>query len=162
MNPTDFLDAYRQAQEDIALETTLDVNLLLQHAHNQDIQTKSLAQIAQENFDVLSELDLAHDTLQAYCRKLVDYEYTEDVDDLVLGKYVRWIRIPTSDLDADPKLVTGGKLMSVRFQDNGTFVVVFAGNRVTQYRFDHFLTFQKLSEEEQLILYSLGQETHIG
>ena len=46
-----------------------------------------------------------------------------------------------------------GKVVNIKFLDNGTHVVCLnVPNRYSQYKFDQFLTFQKLSTEEQLIL----------
>lgn len=96
-----------------------------------------------------SQVNVDNALLAEHCRKLVGYRYVDELHVLHKGKYVRWIRKDTPT----PQLMAGGIVVDVKFGDAGVNVLVrTTSGRFTQYRFDKCLTYQKLTDEEQLIL----------
>ena len=161
MEPVNMRELFQEAKSELqASGSTLDLSELLRSAQEQGIRTKSLEQIAAENIEVLSKIDISEEQFADYCEKLCDYEWVSHPDEFVLGKRIRWIRKPTATYDEqykipEPRLSASGKLQAVREKNGRQMVYVFAYGRIVCYYFDNFETFQQLTEDEQLILYSL-------
>jgi len=73
-----------------------------------------------------------------------EYTYIEDVDLLILGRYIRWVY--TDNLK---KIYNGGFLVSVDPNTN----VLLCKNRMTLFTvsFEDALVFQKLSLDERIV-----------
>ena len=154
---------FEQAKKDPSLFSTLDIENLLEsvdNVKNDYLENKSMADINQEIYDCISELDLDTEIIENLCRKLIGYRYVDRISELHKGKHMRWLRIANGSTGnnvtkEEIKLTAGGILTNVEFLDNGTHVRCMGpGNRFIQYKFDDCLTFQKLTVEEQLILIS--------
>jgi len=86
--------------------------------------------------------------INEFCQKLSGYRFVGELHVLHKGKYVRWIR--KSD---KTKLMRGGVVVDVKFGNEGVNVLCRSpSGRFIQYRFDLCLTYQKLTDDEQLIL----------
>ena len=88
--------------------------------------------------------------VQIMARKLCDgkYRYINEIHHLRPGAYVRWLR------EGSSLLTVGGRVATVRPNDNGSMLVACrcGPGRVVQYNFNNALTFQKLSEDELIVL----------
>ena len=105
--------------------------------------------ISQEIFESINNLGITKEKQTEICEKLLEYRYVDELFELHRGKYVRWIR------KTNPEILTnGGIVVDVKFLDNGINILVKNSSisRFIQYKFDDCLSFQKLSQEEQLIL----------
>lgn len=81
--------------------------------------------------------------------KLDGYRYVDEIHELFRGKHIRWIRLNNKA----PLLTNGGIVMDIKFLDEGIQILCRNGaNRFIQYKFDECLTFQKLTDEEWLLL----------
>ena len=142
-----------EARIDPELFSKIDVNVLLESlesTQNDFLEGHTIDSIAENVFHSLKRLEFVDDTnLPEFCRKLVGYRHVDELHLLHKGKYVRWIRKDTPT----PQLMAGGIVVDVKFGDAGVNVLVrTTSGRFTQYRFDKCLTYQKLTDEEQLIL----------
>lgn len=150
MNITEIFDS---AKKDHVLD--LDVGAILNNLNRDDknyLEDKKIKTLLDENKDVISSLDLITDEKTTeLCKKLKSYRFVDEIYELHLGKYVRWI------IKSDKKhgLKFGGIVVDIKFLDC-THIVVFnkyISKSPIQYKFDDVLTFQKLTDEEQLILF---------
>jgi hypothetical protein len=96
--------------------------------------------------------------ITAHCEKLAEYRFVDELYQLHKGKYVRWIR-RSHVTDGDGKmhaktheLSNGGIVAGVKFLESGTNITCVKNGRFMQYRFDECLTYQKLSDDEQMML----------
>lgn len=125
------------------------LNALDNDEHSNLINT-SFENIAKDKNDILQQLQLGKDVLKTMHKKLKDYRYIEELNDLKYGQYLRWINI------RDPEkiyLTTGGIFLDLKLLDTGTHLVCKNNrNRVFQIKLDECIIFQKLSEQEQIIL----------
>lgn len=125
------------------------LNALDNDEHSNLINT-SFENIAKDKNDILQQLQLGKDDLKTMHKKLKDYRYIEELNDLKYGQYLRWINI------RDPEkiyLTTGGIFLDLKLLDTGTHLVCKNNrNRVFQIKLDECIIFQKLSEQEQIIL----------
>jgi hypothetical protein len=109
------------------------------------LENKTFETISQEKANALKK----HYIPKFLLEKIEDYRFVDEIHELFRGKYVRWIRLDTKT----PFLTNGGIVMDIQFLDNGIQVLCRNGaNRFTKYKFDECLTFQKLTDEEMLLL----------
>ena len=139
------------AREDPALFSKIDVDALLdslESTQNDFLDGHTINSVAENVFNSLTRITSDQTILVEHCKKLVGYRHVDELHVLHKGKYVRWIRT-----DDPSKLIIGGIVVDVKFCDAGVNVMVrCASGKFVQYRFDKCLTYQKLTEEEQLIL----------
>jgi hypothetical protein len=80
--------------------------------------------------------------------KLDGYRYVDEINELFRGKYIRWIR-----LQANATLTNGAMVMDIKFLEEGIQILCRNGaNRFIQFKFDECLVFQKLTDEEWMLL----------
>jgi len=82
------------------------------------------------------------------CEKLSGYRFVDELHLLHKGKFVRWIRHVAPD-----KLIKGGIVIDIQFGDFGANILcrLMTGDFI-RYRFDKCNTYQKLTDEECMIL----------
>jgi len=122
----------------------------LDNDEHANLLNTSFENIAKDKNDILQQLQLGKDKLKELHKKLKDYRYIEELDDLKYGQYLRWINIRNPD---NLYLTTGGIFLDLKLLDTGTHIVCKNNrNRVFQIKLDECILFQKLSEQEQIIL----------
>ena len=104
-------------------------------------------------FDILKELQLPKDDLINYMNKLKEYIYVDEMSDLKIGGFIRWI--PLKDPD-EIYLTNGAILTEINVTDNGVLLNCknFAKKHY-QIQLDECLIFQKLSDQEKVLLFAL-------
>jgi len=135
----------------------IQVQDLLDAAQNVDMDylgEKTLETISEEVVESLSILDISDEKRRSICEKLVSYRYVDQIYQLHKGKYIRWIRIQSSERStAKPsELTNGGVVVDISFTDKGTFVLCTSRMRFFKFKFDDCLIYQQLSDNEQMIL----------
>jgi len=145
------MDSFRhfieQERDNPELQSTLDVEAILRAAENVDmdyLKGKTLDNISAEIVQELRENGINHEDVQEMCGKLTDYRLIQEIYQLHKGKHVRWLR--------NGRLTNGGIVVDVKFMDNGTHILCKSRNRFIQYKCDECITFQRLSEDELLLL----------
>ena len=145
ININELFDA---AMQDPSLLSTIDTNKLLESIEdegNDYLQNKTISIINQEIFGTIQSIDAEIERKRDICDKLIGFRLVEEINELHKGKYVRWIK--------DNKLSSGGIVVNIKFLDTGINVLCKSpSNRFVQYKFDECITFQKLTETEQLII----------
>lgn len=134
----------------------MDVDKLLKaldNDNNEDIIDTTTATLKSEVCDVLTELELEEETRKDLCHKLRDYRHVEDISKLASGAYIRWICMKNPD---EIHLTNGALLCDIRFGDEGISLICKGfRNRHFQVKFDECIIFQRLSEQEQVLLSAL-------
>ena len=105
------------------------------------------------NLNILKELHLPKETTLDYLIKLKGYRYVDELNDLKHGAFIRWI--PITDPNYLP-LHYCGMVCDIKITDNG--IIVKCKNfmhRHYTFKMDECLIFQKLTSQEQVILYAL-------
>jgi hypothetical protein len=140
----------------------MDIEKLL-HALNNDnneaIVDLDYAKIAKAKNDILQQLNLPRKDLTALHKKLKLYRYVDDLKDVRYGSYIRWISLKNP---ADIKLTNGGIICDMKAynKDDGEGEDIHIKcknnmNRIFQIKISEIILFQKLSEQEQVILKAL-------
>ena len=135
----------------------MDVNILLKaldNDANENIINMSYKKIKEMTHNMLSELELEKDMFKDYLTKLKQYRYIDELNDLKIGAFIRWIPL------ADPEnihLTQGGIICDIKITDKGIALVCknFA-HKHYHLNPDELMIFQKLSGEEQVLLSALN------
>jgi hypothetical protein len=137
----------------------LDINNLveldnaLDNDDNENIMNLTTKKILEMNYNILKELHLEKKTTLEYLKKLKGYKYVDELQDLKHGRFIKWI--PIIDPTNLP-LHYSGMLCEIKITDQGVFIICknFMHRHYT-FKMDECLIFQKLSQQEQVILNAL-------
>ena len=123
----------------------------LDNENNTGVAGLTSSKIKKEKNDILQKLQLSVKELKDLHTRLKDYRYINELKDLQVGRYIRWIPLNTET--ADIKLTKGAILVNVFINDDGAVLV--CNNTYKQpiiVKFDRVLIFQKLSEQEEILV----------
>jgi hypothetical protein len=125
----------------------------LDNDQNENIMNLTSKKILEMNYNIVKELLLDKETTLNYLKKLKDYRYVDEIDDLKHGSYIKWI--PIIDPTNIP-LHYSGIICEIKLTDNGVFLVCknFMHRHYT-FKMDECLIFQKLTPQEKVILSAL-------
>lgn len=120
---------------------------------NESIMNLTTNKILEMNYNILKELHLDKETTLSYLKKLKQYRYIDEIKDLKYGSFIKWI--PIIDPTNLP-LHYSGIICEIKITDDGVFLVCknFMHRHYT-FKMEECLIFQKLSQQEQIILTAL-------
>ncbi len=126
----------------------------LDNDQNDSILSLTNKKITEMNLRIIKELGFKKEDTLLYVKKLKGYRYIDEIKDIRVGGFLKWI--PINENNEYLPLHSGGIICDIKLTDNGTFIACknFAG-RFYQFKFDDALIFQKLSNQEQVILSAL-------
>ncbi len=131
----------------------LDVNHLLnalENESNASIINMTSSKIKEIKNNILQRLQIERSQLKIFHKKLKHYRYCSDMSDLQFGYYIRWIPLKNPD---NLYLTNGGLLLDVDIiNDCVQLKVKNNRNRIFQIKFDECEIFQKISNQERVIL----------
>lgn len=136
----------------------MDVNKLLKALDdetNENLFNFTTKKILEMNLQVLKELQLDRNETLIILKKLKEYRYVDEMNDLKYGTYLRWI--PINDLE-NIHLTKGAVFCELKITDNGVFIVCKNFGYSTkhfQIKMDECLVFQKLTQQELVLLNAL-------
>jgi hypothetical protein len=134
----------------------MDIDAILSamnKTENNTIANLTLKKIAARRHEILSSLNLTPEKLAEFERKLSLYRVIENPYDLKHNQMIRWI--PLRSLETRPYLTLGGTLFRIRENpEEGIHNVTIRNVKrfVFNIKFELNIVFQRLSEEELLIL----------
>tara|TARA_B100001029_G_C14910331_1_gene366101 strand:- start:34 stop:537 length:504 start_codon:yes stop_codon:yes gene_type:complete len=145
-----------QEGEDIKYINTkdsLNVNQLLnalENESNASIMKLTTTEIQKQKNDILQHLQLERKLLKSFNKKLKQYRYCTDLSDLQYGYYIRWIPLKNPD---NIYLTNGATITDIKYiNDSLQILCKNFRNRFFQIKFDEVIIFQKLSNQEKVIL----------
>lgn len=126
----------------------------LDNEENSYLMELSNSKIKKEKNDILQQIQLRGEALKNMHTKLTDYRYISDADSLRIGCYIRWINLRRLGETIPEKILTNGALVcDWKLYDNGLHIVCKTNNnRILQIKFEENLIFQKLTNQEQVLL----------
>jgi len=136
----------------------MDVNKLLKALDddsNENLFNFTTKKILEMNLQVLKELELDKTETLNILKKLKEYRYVDEMNDLKYGTYLRWI--PLNDPE-NIHLTKGAVFCELNITDNGVFIVCKNFGYSTkhfQIKMDECLVFQKLTPQELVLLSAL-------
>ena len=125
----------------------------LDNPDNESIINLTTNKIWEMNLNILEELHLDKETIIIYLKKLNGYRYIDEIKELKYGAYIKWI--PITDPTYLP-LNNTSIICDIRISDDSILITCknFMHKHFT-FKMDEVLIFQKLSSQEQVIIYAL-------
>ena len=126
----------------------------LDNEKNDIILSLTNKKINEMNLRIIKELGFNKEDTLLYVKKLKGYRFVDEIKDIKPGTFLKWI--PINGEGGYLPLHSGGIICDIKITDNGTFIACknFA-NRFYQFKIDDVLIFQKLTNQEQVILSAL-------
>ena len=162
----------------IIVSLLMDIQALdkaLENEENASIMQTSHSEIKKKKNDILQKLQLKGTVLKTMHATLIGYKYIDNIDELTVGRYVRWISLKRPD---HISLTNGAHVCNISIQnyadadhnDNDSdddedqecktcvrCKVVRNGKPLFfNLNFDESLVFQKITEQEWIILDALA------
>ncbi len=130
-------------------------NLLhaLSNDNNETVLELDYATIAKHKNELLQQLNLPKEELIKLHKQLKLYRCVNTLEDLRFGSYVRWISLKNPERI---KLTNGGIVCDI--QEKQDDIIVKCKNKMNmlfQFKLAEILLFQKLSDQEEVILKAL-------
>jgi len=126
-----------------------DLKKALENENNESIINLTISEIKSEKNNILQKLQLGKEDLKDNLKKLKEYRYINNINDLNYGCYIRWINLKNIE---NLKLTNGGFICDIKINEGIEILCRNNFNKLFQLRFDENLIFQKLTEQEKIIL----------
>jgi len=133
----------------------------LNNENNSIFMNLSSKKVADMKKKILSELELSSKKQNKLLKSLEEYMYVDEMLHLKMGSFIRWISISVENMDSfDPEqdlfLTTGAMLCEIKMCDSGVKLCLKNhAHRHFQINLDENLIFQKLTKQEQVLLFAL-------
>ena len=122
----------------------------LENETNASIMELTTDKIQTQKNNMLQRLQLPRNKLKELHKKIKKYRYCSDLKDIQYGFYIRWISIKNPDKIC---LTNGGIICDIKITERGIYIVCKNRfNNIFQLKFDECLIFQKISQQEAVIL----------
>lgn len=148
----DYNKILEDAREDPSLFSMIDVDKLLEKVDNANhLENKTVASIARDIHDAITESNVSDVLIQKLCNSLIGYRHVDKICDLLFGRKTMWIKRD------NPTQLRGGNsyILRIDIKDNGIYFLSRTYNgQFYILKFDDYIIFQKLTTEEQLVLMS--------
>jgi len=100
--------------------------------------------------DMLQKLQFSSEKLREMHKKLKLYRYVADLTHLKYGSYIRWFKLTNPD---NINLTNGGIVIDIKFLKTGCNILCKNNiNRLYEIKFDECMIFQKITDQEQVLL----------
>jgi hypothetical protein len=136
----------------------MNVNKLLKALDddsNETLLNFTTDKMREMTLNVLKELHLSKNITLQILKKLKDYKYVDEMNELKYGTYIRWI--PIED-PTNVYLTKGALFCEMKITDDGVFCICKNygfNSRHFQISMDKNLIFQRLTDQEQVLLSAL-------
>ena len=136
----------------------MDVNKLLKALDdetNENLLNFTTKKITEMNLKIINELQLERKYSLEILKKIKDYKYVDELNDLKYGTYIRWIPIQDPD---DIYITKGALFCETKIKDDGVYLICKNygfSNKHFQIKLDENLVFQKLTDQELVLLSAL-------
>ena len=131
----------------------MDVNKLLSalnNENNEDIVDLDFATISTNKNKILQQLNLKRADIIIFQKKLKEYRFIDDIKNLKFGGYVRWISLKNPE---HIKLTNGGIICDMKEMNDDIHIRCKNNmNMIFQIKLSEVLLFQKLTNQEKIIL----------
>jgi len=131
------------------------LNNAIDDESNETLLGLTTVKIKELNLKVINELCLPKEDAVGIMRKLNDYKYVDEMDDLKYGTYIRWIKLNDPD---DLNLTKGAIFSDIKITEQGVNLICKnfgdSSKRFT-IKMDECLIFRKLTNQEMVLLSAL-------
>tara|TARA_Y100000816_G_scaffold285390_1_gene264972 strand:+ start:61 stop:495 length:435 start_codon:yes stop_codon:yes gene_type:complete len=128
------------------------LKLSIENENNKSIINLTSKIIKERKQEILNELPINKTMKILYKKKLKDYRYIDEIQELHIGTHIRWIKLIS---DNETSIKNGGLLIDVLFQNNIQLLLKNNINRIFSINFNDNLIFQKITDQEKIILFAI-------
>ena len=121
----------------------------LENENNESIINLSIPEIKSKKNDILQKLNLTREENKENLTKLKEYRYIDNINDLNYGSFIRCINLKKIN---NLCLNNGGFVCDIKINNGIEILCRNNYNKFFQIKFDENLIFQKLTEQEKIIL----------
>lgn len=132
----------------------------IDNENNESILNMTSTKIKNNKNFIFDELPISFKYRNELKKKLKNYRYIDEIDELHIGTYIRWIKV--KDTENDLKLTNGGILLDVLFENNIYLQLKNNLNKIFKINFNENFIFQKLTNQEIVILYAIDNIDNIN
>ena len=126
------------------------VSNAINNESNESIIKYNNSKIKQIKNDLFQKLHFSKTDIKTLHEKLKDYRFVDEMSDINYGRYVRWINMKNIE---HLKLTNGGIICEIIATDNGNVITCKNNlNRLFRIKMEECLIFQKLTDQEKLLL----------
>ena len=120
---------------------------------NESIMKLNNRKIKQIKNDLFQKLHFNKEMIKSLHNKLKDYRFVDDLSEINYGRYIRWINMNNID---NLKLTNGGIICQIIATETDTVITCKNNyNQLFRIKMAECLIFQKITEQEKVILYAL-------
>jgi hypothetical protein len=122
---------------------------------NENLLNFTTKKITEMNLKIINELQLERKYSLEIMKKIKDYKYVDELNDLKYGTYIRWIPIQDPD---DIYITKGALFCETKIKDDGVYLICKNygfSNKHFHIKLDENLVFQKLTDQELVLLSAL-------
>ena len=139
-------------------ETKEMIDKLLNTLENdkyEDLMELTFSKIKKIKNDILQKLQLTRNEIKSFHKKLKEYRYIDEINELKIGNYIRCIKI------TNPEKITlnnGGIIIDIEVINSSLLIKCKNfRNQIFNIKFEEYLVFQKFNNEEYLLLSVLSK-----
>ena len=122
----------------------------LDNERNESIIKLNSSKILRIKENIIDDITKTKQEKKELLKKLKLYRYVEELPDIEIGNYIRWI--PLRDPDVI-RLTNGGIIIGIELMEDGIHIRCKNNmNRIFQIRLNENLVFQKITNQEQILL----------
>ena len=120
----------------------------INNENNENITELDKDSIIAEKDDVINKLNLPIQKKNKLLNSLKGYRYVEDLQEIIEGRFLRWLITKNDEIS----LSNGGILVEIKIEDSINLVLKNNRNNFFQINLDNNIIFQKLTEQEKIII----------
>lgn len=124
----------------------------MENENNKSILNLTTKIIKERKEEIINELPIYKNEKNRIKKKLKEYRYIDEIHELHIGAFIRWIKFKS---DNEISITNGALLMDVLFEDNIQLLLKNNMNRFFRVNFNDNLIFQKLTDQEKIILFAI-------
>lgn len=134
--------------ENISLDLTLEE--LINELDDKNLLYMTSGKIKELKNNVLQKLYLSRKELLDYHKKLKDYRFIDEIDEMKIGSYIRWFNIKKIE---NIKLTNGGFIIDVKSSDENIQIICKNQlNHIFSLILNECIIFQKMSTQEKILV----------
>jgi len=124
----------------------------MENENNKSILNLTTKIIKERKEEIINELPVYKNEKNEIKKKLKEYRYIDEIQELHIGAFIRWIKFKS---DNEISITNGALLTDVLFEDNIQLLLKNNMNRFFRVNFNDNLIFQKLTDQEKIILFAI-------
>ncbi len=134
--------------ENVNIDVTIEE--IIQELDDKNLLYLSSSKIKELKNNILQKMYLTRNELLHYHKVLKDYRFVDELDEIQIGKYVRWFNLANQE---SISLTNGGIVIDIKDGKEDILIVCKNNrNRIYTFRLNQCIVFQKLSTQEQILI----------